>query len=227
MSPLIGLALSLALSQTEPVPATMLIWGGGKTKADADASMEQYKAASKDWGFFKFEPGWPKILESAKVPGLKPGFFIVALGACFPPEAEPLLAALKVLEPAIYSKPVTIETPLPCPQGAMAWSWGVPARFKSKDLELLAVAFAYGDENITIAARVTQKSGSKLTLLLEDCAGGSFSATRTGLTLDTACVTGRCTSNGHSSSTIDLGVKDGVPVSSRKDGKVIDKPYCD
>ena len=32
-------------------------------------------------------------------------------------------AALKVLEPSIFAKPVTWNTPLPCPQGNDSWRW--------------------------------------------------------------------------------------------------------
>ena len=110
---MIALLLVVTLAQSpnaEAVPATMLIWRTEQTRARAEAALAGFKAASRDWEYFKWEPSWPRTVEIGKVVGLKPGSFVVALGVCFPPEGEPLAGALKVLEPSVTSKPVAAES---------------------------------------------------------------------------------------------------------------------
>src|SRR5215213_1456019 len=96
-----ALALALLLGQSEPVPASMLIWSTSKSQAEAEASVAAFRTASAEWPYFKWDGEWPQIVDSAKVKGLKGGSFVVALGVCFPPEGEPLSKALKVLAPDV------------------------------------------------------------------------------------------------------------------------------
>ena len=107
-----GLVLATALTQApaanaEAVPATMIVWSTARTRGEAETQLSAATAAAKGWPYFAWAAGWPQILESNRVTGLKPGTFVVALGACFPPEGDPLLGVLKVLEPGVSAKPVT------------------------------------------------------------------------------------------------------------------------
>lgn len=215
------LAAILAQANAEQVPATLLIWGGGKTRAEAETALTAFRAASKQWPFFRWEPLWPQLLESGKVPGLKAGSFVVALGVCFPPEAEPLVAALKVLEPAVTQRPVTWSTPLPCPQSADTWTWGAPARSKN----LAAVAFAQGEAKLVIAARTD--ANARLQLLDGgSCDSGAFVPGKTGLMMEVTCVTGRCAKKGRSIFTLSLAVLEGAVVMSSTLVRVIDPAQC-
>jgi hypothetical protein len=45
--------------------------------------------------------GFPKLVESASLPGLKPGFFVVVLGQCDSLEA---FDVIKAIYPAAYSR---------------------------------------------------------------------------------------------------------------------------
>jgi hypothetical protein len=89
-------------------PLHLLIFAGGKTEADAQRALASFK---------KLEPlvakvatlpaGYPRVVESRTLPGLAPGFFIVALGLCAAP-GEPL-ARLKAVYPGTYTKLLTGE----------------------------------------------------------------------------------------------------------------------
>jgi hypothetical protein len=86
--------------------------------------------------------GYPRVLESKTVPGLKPGFWVVVLGVCAPgKEAQPL-AALKALEPKIYTREVQWTEPLACPQKAEDWSWPQVRVVKKKGRELTVSVYS-------------------------------------------------------------------------------------
>jgi hypothetical protein len=102
------LLASVGTAQAEPSSARLLIWGGGATRADADASLATYRERAKEWdGVVTLAEGHPRIVESRSVPGLKPGFVVVVLGACAPEAGSKLLADFKAFEPAVYSRDVT------------------------------------------------------------------------------------------------------------------------
>ncbi len=90
----------------------LLILGGGKTRADAELWLAHWRRAEAEVGVFLAPAaGYPRVLESASLPGLKPGFHIVALGACPAGEAEPRLAALKAFFPGTYTREVRGAAP--------------------------------------------------------------------------------------------------------------------
>lgn len=60
--------------------------------------------------------GFPKVVDSATVKGLKPGFWIVLAGFCA--TVDP---ALKALDPGAYSKPVEVEKAA-CPVVLDGWT---------------------------------------------------------------------------------------------------------
>ena len=108
--------LTLLLTVTlAAAPATLLVWGGGKTPEDAEKAMADYQAkvGSKKWvTLVKLADGFPKILQSDKVQGMNPGFHVVVLGACSASDTQSALDMFKVAEPAVYAKPVTWDEPL-------------------------------------------------------------------------------------------------------------------
>jgi hypothetical protein len=115
MRPLLLLAL-LAAPAFAAEPLHALIFAGGATEADAKAALAAFKAKLENQldNVVKLAPGEPRIVESAKLPGLKPGFHIVTLGLCKTP--GPALAAIKALYPGAYTKPLTGEAgPERCP----------------------------------------------------------------------------------------------------------------
>lgn len=108
--------LTLFSSSAFAEPLHALIFAGGATPEAAQAALAAFKAklANQVDTVVKLPAGEPRVVESAKLPGLKPGFHIVTLGTCKDP--GPVLAALKALYPGTYSKPLTGDVgPERCP----------------------------------------------------------------------------------------------------------------
>lgn len=90
-----------------------LVFSGGTTRADGDAALASWKRlAPLIDPHVRLAAGFPKVVESASLPGLKPGFFIVALGQCDSLEA---FDVIKAIYPAAYTRPVTGTATLACP----------------------------------------------------------------------------------------------------------------
>ncbi len=114
--------LTLLLTQT-PADAgpgqDLIIADGAATQAEAEVKLDAARQAMKAWpAAFELAPGYPRVLESATVAGLKPGFFVVALGACArgvlaSPE-QPALRAFQAWAVGVYSRPVS-GVALACP----------------------------------------------------------------------------------------------------------------
>ncbi|RKH13987.1 hypothetical protein D7V97_04400 [Corallococcus sp. CA053C] len=130
------------VARAEPRPAQLLIWGGGKDTAEAEAALGRWqeRAKKKEWeGTLKVAEGYPRILQSAAVPGLKPGFVVVVLGACEPTAGPKVLETLKAFEPAAYARDVTWAEPLACPQLGPEWRVVQSKSWKKKEGTLTAV----------------------------------------------------------------------------------------
>ena len=88
------------------VTATVIIWGGGTTLAEAEGSLarlEIEKPKLAEAGL-KLPEGLPRIDASERYPGLNPGFHIVVLGVCDEAAAADRLLALRRTHPFIYGR---------------------------------------------------------------------------------------------------------------------------
>ena len=95
-------------------PVHVIIFAGGVTEADGAAALASFKKLENVISqAVKLPAGEPKVVDSATLPGLKPGFRVVTLGVCKAP--GPALAALKAIYPGTYSKPLTNPEPERCP----------------------------------------------------------------------------------------------------------------
>lgn len=70
----------MATSRTEPALVTghMIVLASAKTVAEANAVMAKVPQVE----FMLLGPGYPQVVDSAMVPGLRPGFQAVAAGVC-------------------------------------------------------------------------------------------------------------------------------------------------
>lgn len=96
-----------------------LIWKGSKDKAEAEAQGDTWANLGELLGKtgLSLPEGYPKLVESKTVPGLKPGFWVWLLGTCPSDGAAPLLEHLKLLAPGTYSRPVKlVAKKLACPK---------------------------------------------------------------------------------------------------------------
>jgi hypothetical protein len=102
----IALALSFAAA---PDAYEVLIIGGGKTRAEAEAALDKFKKDAES--FLNGNPlkdNYPKIVESASITGLNAGFFIAVLGFCSEKhDVEPLKKALSQFMHGSYTKKVS------------------------------------------------------------------------------------------------------------------------
>ncbi|MBL8951345.1 MAG: hypothetical protein JNK82_11240 [Myxococcaceae bacterium] len=107
------LVVTVAIAAT---PATAaLVWGGGKTKADAEKWVKAWADASAPFqGLYTLPAGHPRIVESAKVKGMKPGFHVVLLGVCPAAELAPRLKLFKGIYAGTYARRVS-GVPVDCP----------------------------------------------------------------------------------------------------------------
>ncbi len=96
------LGCSLA-ARANAAPLHLLVLSGGTTEADAKKALGSFQRLQPvlEKGV-TLAAGYPRVLESKTVPGLKPGFWIVALGACR--DAKPALEAVKAAYPGAYAR---------------------------------------------------------------------------------------------------------------------------
>ncbi|MBL8936442.1 MAG: hypothetical protein JNM69_17935 [Archangium sp.] len=105
--------LLLLVSGVAYADAQHLVFSGGTTRADGDAALASWKRlAPLVDPHVRLAAGFPKVVESASLPGLKPGFFIVVLGQCDSLEA---FNVIKAIYPAAYTRPVTGAPTPACP----------------------------------------------------------------------------------------------------------------
>lgn len=102
------------------VTTRALIWGGGATPEAAAAALKNFEDTPAAKALFDFAAGYPKVVESASVAGLKSGFHVVLLGVCGADEAQLALGALKALQPQVYARPVQL-TERNCPKLKPDW----------------------------------------------------------------------------------------------------------
>ncbi len=151
-----------------PAPPQMLIWGGGTTREEAEKSLAEFRAEEGGWlEYYKLAEGFPRVLESKTVPGLKPGFFVVALGVCPAKTSPSVLGVMKVSTPFVYARPVTWDTAdKDCPDSGKT---SVDARtWKKKGLELVAVQVARDDGSWEMTMHLHDKAGKLLDTVLVD-----------------------------------------------------------
>lgn len=126
----------------------LLMWGGGRTREEAEAFVESYQARSVDWArVVEAGAGYPRIIDGAELPGLRAGYFFVALGVCDVAEGAALEKVFKALEPRTYSRRVLWDEhmPLACPSLLPGWSFGKSAQVRVQGGTLTAATFLYED----------------------------------------------------------------------------------
>lgn len=94
------------------MPFTWLMIADGSTdRAEAQRKLD----ALKEHVFpARLAAGYPQLVESATMPGLKPGFFVVVLGSCADrSEADVHLELMRAVAPGAYVR--SVEGPSACP----------------------------------------------------------------------------------------------------------------
>ena len=128
---------------------TMLVWGGGRTREEADAFVTAYQERAVDWvRVLELAPGFPRVFEGTEVPGLRPGAFFVALGVCEAREGAKLARVFQALDPLTTTRGVLWEEAgsTACPTFLPGWAFGTSARLKVASGTLTAVSFDFAEE---------------------------------------------------------------------------------
>jgi hypothetical protein len=131
-------ALCLLSEAAAAADLQAIISVGGKDEAEVKKGLRrlrpgnEYESTSL-WSIIEPSGDFPKVVQSDSIAGLKPGLFIAVIGFCTAEELTRPLAALKALEPQIYSKPVTgVEAACPKLRLDKADGKGAPADGKLK-----------------------------------------------------------------------------------------------
>jgi hypothetical protein len=155
LSVLVLLLLSLPAWAQPELPLSgfrdrvMLVWGGGRTREEADAFVTAYQERAVDWGrVLELAPGFPRVFEGTEVPGLRPGAYFVALGVCEAREGTKLARVFQALDPLTTTRGVLWEEsgPAACPTFLPGWAFGTSARLRVADGTLTAVSFDFAEE---------------------------------------------------------------------------------
>lgn len=136
---LVALAPIVASAQAlKPRAYDIIILGGGKTEAEAQAALDRLKAkvlwvrlTAKSWNY-------PGVKKSDDYPGLNKGLYIAVLGLCgrgAQSHSKNLLKAVKALEPGAYSKNIKGQYGDPCPPTA---AFTPPVADEKKHLDRIA-----------------------------------------------------------------------------------------
>lgn len=139
-----------------PLDGQMIIWSGGKTQAEAEKQLAEFKHYAQALKSFIAING--EVVESATVQGLKPGFFVVAAGVCNDKDVDFPLGILQAIEPSVYAKPVhykaeDVSAAPDCPapvqvaeegdNSPVYWKPGDAVRTVTRSGTLVALPFSY------------------------------------------------------------------------------------
>lgn len=111
-----GLVLG-GTAEAAPTELRAIVLTGTKLPARASGQLDAIRAKL---GGFSVAPGFPKVVESKSLPGLKPGFEVILLGLCPTVGVEGSLTELveraaKDVVPGSYSRVVKFDGPAACP----------------------------------------------------------------------------------------------------------------
>jgi hypothetical protein len=222
-----------------PTTLQLLIWSGADDRPHAEALLDEYRQRfggdrSSDPTAFELHKPYPQVLESAKVQGLKPGFFIVALGVCAAPDPR-LVKTLSLLQRGVYTRAVT-GLPETCPTLADNWDDGGHARFRTLDgFELSAVVLtAAQDDELSgrcpIFVSLRDSSGKLVGSSSEGprrCIFTSVRANKQGIVIEYEYTSRGCTQDERSTTRELFTVADGKLVGKTLSDKVTRKMSCD
>lgn len=219
----VGLCAALA----HGAPGRALIWGGGATRDVADAALKALEASEVRLAL-TFSEGFPRIVESQTVKGLKPGFHVVLLGLCGEKDDASLAVSMaKSVEAKVYARSVEFDGPASCPK--LKAPWKVEATAAGNGLELDVVI---SERTIRLLALLNDDKGEPLDFATEEdqcpyeCSDVSAAADATGGSVGYTIVSPGCTAPNTQDNEWLVSVKKKRVTVRLKEGKV-KKGACD
>lgn len=174
-------------------PARALIWGGGASADDAAAAMKTFET-SQAKAMLTFAPGFPKIVQSKDVKGLKAGFHIVLLGVCGAKDDTWLpLSVAKSVDEKVYVRGVEHDGATACPTLKAPWK---VASFKNEDR--LHIGAITDGKSLRLTALLSDEKLEAIDFVSDDefcqtyCEGVEAKITATGGVIDYVNVSPRC-----------------------------------
>jgi hypothetical protein len=112
--------------------AVALIWKGARTQAEAQKSSGEAFGEFLTGSGLRLPEGYPKLIDSKTLPGLKPDFWVWLVGVCPSKDAGPVLEHLKRFSPGAYGRDVSAPGDAKsCPTPG-----GTPLRPRDESLKL-------------------------------------------------------------------------------------------
>ena len=140
------LLASFLMPATASGATHVLIAGGAVEQEPAKRVLAQLQRRAALWAGEVSLAG-PVLVESARVPGLKPGFQVVIVGRCQEGELAAALPLVKAFEPGAYARAVGPDLPpevsaLSCPATTERWVLGTTVITTQGGRRLRVVEFA-------------------------------------------------------------------------------------
>ncbi|MDP1827063.1 MAG: hypothetical protein Q8L48_27565 [Archangium sp.] len=210
----------LLAAPAEAAELQALILTGATTEAAAKPLLEAaQKRAATFSTLLVLPPGFPRLVQSDTLVGLKPGFWIVLAGFC---KTDDMLTGLKALDAGAYAKTVTADEAAACPAFATGWSAATEEVKVAQKRTLRGVLFDPDDreDEWKFFATLREKNGAVISeLALRQGAdspclyGGRNELTAKGATLvlkSTDCLKPRgCPNPGEATISITVSAPDG------------------
>lgn len=211
----------------QAAPGRALIWGGGATREAADTALKAMDATDVR-SMLTFSEGFPRIVESQSVKGLKPGFHVVLLGLCGEKDDAALaLSMAKSVDAKVYARGVELEGKSSCP--TLKAPWKVAATAASNGLELDIVS---GERTLRLLALLNDEKGEPLDFVTDEtecpfeCSDVSAAADATSGSVGFTVVSPGCTAPNTQENEWLVSVKKKRVTVKLKEGKV-KKGACD
>lgn len=104
-------SVSLSAFAKAPQREQLLIWDGAGSREEVEKLLARDKVAFAGLAeALDLHPSatmpFPQVIESSTLSGLKPGFFVISVGACGAREARKALAVLKLIRKQVYARTV-------------------------------------------------------------------------------------------------------------------------
>lgn len=157
--------------------AWAIVVGGGKREKDGELARKLFDEEQADYGgLFATAAGFPKVVHSDDVSGMKPGFYVAVLGYCSKEEQKPLMRLLKGISEHVYARKVSSAEPGSCPTLSVTTKGSVTVSgIGGERLHVVRVIYDGGNERDSQETFVTlrNKKGERLDFAsFHSCRGG-------------------------------------------------------
>jgi hypothetical protein len=125
----------------------VVIWGGGKTEAEAQAVLAEWEREREALGkAVALAPGYPKIASSEEFPGLNPGYRVVVSAVCPGSRLKEPMKILQAFRAGAYAKAVKPKSGLAaCPTVPEQMNLLEVERARAGALELTVMKLGHPD----------------------------------------------------------------------------------